>query len=196
MSANDNINEDSRPYGDRLREVIEQALGDERAKDVQLDLLDKAFEKVADNFDPIVHRVCARFFNDVARMKERAPQNLNPFVVDLLTAFEGNGPKFDTNVRVQLPINNTFLDLSPQEIKELPSYIRLHEKAREHNISLNLMNVTADEVRNSPFPQPAMLMIDFNKSYASGAIANASLYPDLPPVKIPFDRKAGGDFNL
>ncbi len=198
MSANDNTNEDSRPIGDRLRDLIDQGLEDARRHDIQAAILDQGFTQIADNFDRLADRVCARFFNQVAQVKERAPQNLNPFIVDMLTAFDpvNGGPKFDPNLRISLSVNNTFLDMSPQDIKEMPGYIRLHEKAREHNVSLNLMNVTADEVRNNPFPQPATLMIDFSKTYASGAIANASLYPDLPPRKVAFDRKAGGDFNL
>lgn len=181
------------PLGDRLRALIEPALEDSRRQQTQLDALDKIFAGLAPRFEALLNRTLGSIFNQAAAAERNDGEaGRNMFMIDRMTDHEGLSPV----VRMNLPINTGFLELSPQEITNLPGYIALHEKARELNVALKLINVTADETKSPHGPQPAMLLVDLTKTYNEGAMENASLYPQLPEAKARFDKTSKGDFKF
>lgn len=181
------------PLGDKLRNLIQPALDDSRRQTVQLQKLDEIFEELAKKLEHIVTDSIGNVFNEAARMERNGGDAArNMYMINQLTDHKG----LSTYLPLRLPINTTFLEFSPQDIKDLPNYIALHEKARELNIALKLMNVTMDETKSPNGAQPAVLAIDLSKSYEEGAMENASLYPQLPPKKVEFDRRTGNGFTF
>lgn len=181
------------PLGDKLRNIIQPALDDSRRQTVQLQKLDEIFEELAQKLEHIVTDSIGNVFNEAARMERNGGDAArNMYMINQLTDHKG----LSTYLPLRLPINTAFLEFSPQDIKDLPNYITLHEKARELNIALKLMNITMDETKSPNGAQPAVLAIDLSKSYEEGAMENASLYPQLPPKKVEFDRHTGNGFTF
>ena len=181
------------PLGDKLRNLIQPAMEDSRRKQTQLDMLDKIFEQVGGRLEAFLNRALGDTFNRAANVERTGGQDaLNMFMIQELTRHEG----LDPVVRMGLPIATGFIEFSPQDITDLPGYIALHEKARELNIALKLVNVTMDETKSPNGAQPAMLIADISKSYEEGAMENAHLYPHLPPKKIEFDTRAREGFKF
>ncbi len=190
-------NEKKPPLGDRIRALIEPALDDPRRNALQLQKLDEIFNKVA----AAVPRMLEGEFNDFATQVEREtarkPENRNPMIIDALTTMGPQGESLYSPIKkVGLPISTNFTTFAASDIKELPGYIKLHEAARDLDVSLKLLGVTADEAKaSSGYGLPAVLIVDASKSYQDGALENGHLYPDLPPRKVDFGRR-NGDFNL
>lgn len=190
--------------GDRFRNLIEPALDDERRQATQLAILDDIFKALATRLEPVIERSLGNIFNQAAMVEQRKPDDKNVFIIKQLTEVGPQGEaKVPGVIRMGLPIATGFVEFAAHDIKELPGYIALHEKARELNVSLKLMNITADETKApSGYPQPAMLIVDLTKSYEAGAIENAQLYPNLPPraeapaQKQKFNRGGKGGFNF
>lgn len=183
----------SLPLGDKLRNLIQPALDDSRRQATQLEMLDDVFKGLAQKFEPILTRSLGDVFNQASRIENNNGDDArNMFIIKQLTDPEGLSPM----IRMGLPIATGFIEFSPQDIKELPGYIALHEKARELNVALKLVNITMDETKSPNGPQPAMLIVDMSKSYEEGAMENASLYPQLTARKPQFDRRASDGFTF
>lgn len=186
-------NPTKQPLGDRLRNLIQPALEDSRRHSTQLNMLDKIFDQIALNLESICNRSLGNVFNQAAAVENNnGPEARNLFVIRQLTEVEG----LDPLVRLGLPIATGFIEFSPRDITELAGYIKLHEKARELNIALKLINVTMDETKSQGIPPQAILVVDISKSYDDGALENANLYPQLPPVAPAFDRRSGNGFRF
>ncbi len=190
-------NDKKPPVGERIRAMIEPALDDPRRNALQLQKLDEIFNKVA----AMVPRMLEGEFNEFNRAVEnettRKPDNRNPMIIDALTSMGPQGePLYSPIKKIGLPISTNFTAFAASDIKELPGYVKLHEAARDMDVSLKLLGVTADETKGgSGYGLPAVLIVDGSKSYQDGALENGHLYPDLPPRKVDFGRR-GGDFNL
>lgn len=181
------------PLGDKLRNLINPALDDSRRQTTQLAMLDQIFAELGQKLELIINRSIGDIFNQAARVENNGGDDArNMFMIKQLTDHEG----LSTLLRMGLPINTAFLEFSPQDIKELPGYIALHEKARDLNIAVKLLNITMDENKSPSGPQPAMLIVDLAKSYEEGAMENATLYPQLPAKKVEFDRHTGNGFSF
>jgi hypothetical protein len=192
MAANDNKNEDKKPLGQSIRDLIEPALDDPRRNELQLQKLDHIFNQLAQ----VVPRALEQEFNNFARYvenaSERNPEVKHPMIIDALTA--GGDQGYSPIKKFGLPISTEFTDFAANDIKELPNYIKLHEVARDLDVALKLLGVTADEAKGG-FSQ-AILVVDGSKTYAEGALENSTLYPNLPPKPQSFDRKSGKEFKM
>lgn len=192
MAANDNKNEDKKPLGQSIRDMIEPALDDPRRPELQLQKLDHIFNQLA----MVVPRALEQEFNNFARYVENAsdrnPEVKHPMIIDALTA--GGDQGYSPIKKFGLPISTEFTDFAANDIKELPNYIKLHEVARDLDVALKLLGVTADEAKGG-FSQ-AILVVDGSKTYAEGALENSTLYPNLPPKPQNFDRKSGKEFKM
>jgi hypothetical protein len=184
------------PLGQRLRDLINPALEDERARQVQNELMSNIFGQIADNVPQMFEREFTHFFNHVAAKSKAKPQIKNPMIVTALTAGGGEGGEgaFNPIKKLQLPIATAFTSFSPDDIKEMPGYLRLHEICREMDISVKLMALTADEAKGTMMPP--LLILNAAQSYNDGALENAQLYPDLPPRKVDFNKRSGQDFHF
>lgn len=190
---NDNRNPANLPLGDKLRNLIQPALEDSRRQATQLAVLNDIFQELSGHFEQFLTQRFADVFNRAASKERSGGESArNMFMIEQLTDLKGTS----TFLRMDLPIATAFLEFEAQDIKELPGYIALHEKARELNVALKLVNVTIDEVKSPNGPQPAMLLVDLNKSYEDGAMENSTLYPQLPEQNIPFNRTTGKGFNF
>lgn len=190
-------NEKKPPVGQRIRAMIEPALEDPRRDEIQLKKLDDIFNKVAAAVPRIVEAEFNDFSYQVEAETQRKPDNRNPMIIDALTSVGPQGEALYSPIKkIGLPISTNFTAFAAADIKELPGYIKLHETARDMDVSLKLLGVTAEETKGaSGYGLPAVLIVDASKSYEDGALENSHLYPDLPPRKVDFGRR-GGDFNL
>jgi hypothetical protein len=139
------------------------------------------------------------FFNNVAARSEKRPELKELLILDGLVKInpQTGEPKYSPILSIPFPIVTRFTDYSAEDIRELPNYIRLHEKARDMDIAIKLVNITADESKASGHAGgPAMLILDATKSYDDGAAENMHLYPHLPEKKTPFDKSSGQSFKL
>lgn len=192
MAANDNNNEDKKPLGQSIRALIEPALDDPRRSKLQLEKLDDIFNQLAMIVPCSLEQDFNHFARYVQNASERNPEVKNPIIIDALTS--GGEQGYSPIKKFGLPISTEFTDFSAQDIKELPNYIKLHEIARDLDVALKLMGVTADEAKGG-FSQ-AILIVDGSKTYDEGALENSSLYPNLPPKPQSFDRKSGKEFKM
>lgn len=193
------MSEEQKPLGERIRNLIEPALDDPRREQVQHDLVNAAFQSIADQLEMRLERTFTNIFNQASAVEKRSPDMKNVFIVQQLTEVnpQTGEAKFSPVVRLAVPVATAYLELSPLDIKEMPGYIALHEKARELDVSLRLVNMTAEDGKSpSPYPQQAILVIDASKSYDAGALENATLYPNLPPKPVKFNPKAGDQFKF
>lgn len=192
MAANDNKNEDKKPLGQSIRDMIEPALDDPRRQEIQLKQLDHIFNQLANVIPTALEQEFNNFARYVQNATERNPEIKHPMIIDALTAPGNQG--YSPIKKFGLPINTDFTDFSAADIKELPHYISLHEVARDLDVALKLVGVTGDETRGGM--SQAVLIVDGSKSYDQGAMENAQLYPNLPPKPKDFDRKSGKEFKM
>lgn len=190
-------NEKKQPVGQRIRAMIEPALDDPRRNEIQLQKLDDIFNKIAAKMPQVIESEFGDFSFKVENESKRKPENRNPMIIDALTTMGPEGEALYSPIKkIGLPISTNFTAFAAADIKDLPSYIKLHEKARDMDVSLKLLGITAEETKGaSGYGLPAVLIVDASKSYEDGALENSGLYPDLPPRKVEFGRR-GGDFNL
>ncbi|MDY0008242.1 MAG: hypothetical protein RBS08_00920 [Bdellovibrionales bacterium] len=183
--------------GARIRALIEPALEDPRRPELQLKKLDEIFNAMAPRLPKIMEGEINNFENAVKAETDRKPENRNPMIIDALTQIGPNGESLYSPIKkFGLPISTTFTEFAAADINELPGYIKLHEAARELDVSLKLIGVTAEETKGSGgLGMPAVLIVDGSKSYTDGALEGARLYPNLPPRKVDFGRR-GNDFDL
>jgi len=190
---------EKKPLGQSIRELINPALEDQRKPVIQNDRLDKAFSEIAESIEPALEHAFQHFFNAVARTAERSPDHKHPMIIDALTVTKGEegNSKYSPIIRLPLPISTTFTAYTADEVREMPGYIKLHEKARELDVALRIVGLTADEAKGSAvFALPPILMIDASKSYEEGAAENSALYPNLPPQKAAFDGRSSKSFDM
>lgn len=181
------------PLGDRLRNLINPAMEDARRHPTQLQMADKIFDQLATRLESVLNRALGNVFNQAATIERNNGEDArNMFIIEQLTDHQG----LDPFIRMGLPIATGFIEFTARDITELPGYIKLHEKARELNVALKLANITMDETKSPNGPQQAVLIVDMSKSYEQGAMENASLYPQLPPVAAKFDRRSGNGFKF
>jgi hypothetical protein len=183
-------NPEKKPLGDRIRDLINPALEDERRNDIQLKILDGIFLDILQLFPKLMEQGYSDIFNEAARKNNPADQN--SFIIKNITTGSKERKSYSPTLHLGLPIATSFTSFSAEDIKVLPGYIRLHEAARTHNVALKIRGLTADEAKGD---SPA-LIIDGMKTYLQGAM-DCKLYPDLPEVPpATFDGKAPGSFRL
>jgi hypothetical protein len=184
------------PVGDRIRAVIEPALDDPRRDQIQLNKLDEIFNAVATRLPEILGNDFDRFNAAVEAETRRKPDSRNPMVIDALTSLGPDGaPLYSPIKKIGLPISTTFTQFAATDVNNLPGYIRLHETARDMNVALKLIGVTAEESKGSGLGGQAILVVDGSRSYEDGALENAMLSPQLPPRKVDFGKRSN-DFDL
>ena len=185
--------ENQPPLGQRLRDLINPALEDERAKAIQTEIVSKIFEQYADAIPRIFEKELTHFFNHVSQ----APKSKQtPIIVHALTAASGQEgePAFNPIKKIQLPVSNSFTTFSAEDIREMPGWIKLHEVCRDLDISVKLMALTQEEAKGSMLPP--LLILDASKSYNEGALENAQLYPQLKDKPAEFNKKSGQEFHF
>lgn len=189
---------DKKSLGENIRDLINPALEDQRRQDIQNGFLNDMLEQIVENFEMAMEQKFRAFFNHVAARSEKVPQIKTPMVLEAITKAnpQTGETKYSPILRIPLPISTSFTAYSADDVKELPNYIRLHEKARDMDVAIKLLNLTADESKASPYSLPPLLIIDGSKSYNDGAAENMHLYPDLPEKKAPFDKSSGQEFKL
>lgn len=187
---------EKKPAGENLRDLVNPAFEDERREKIQADILDKAFESIAENFEgPLTHKI-RTFFNYVAQQTEKRPRVRTPMVLEALSRIDPSTgqPAFSPFMILPIPVVAPMAAFTADTVKSLPGYIKLHEKARELDVSIRIHGLLADEVRGniSSYLNPPLLIIDATKSYEEGALENGNLYPDLPEKKLEFKREGKG----
>lgn len=189
--------EKKQPVGERIRAMIEPALDDPRRPELQLQKLDEIFNTIAARIPKILENDFERFDRAVQAETNRKPENRHPMIIDALTSLGPDGePLYNPIKKLGLPISTTFTSYAAADINELPGYVKLHEAAREMNVALKLLGVTAEEAKaGGGYGLPAVLVVDGSKSYEEGALENGNLYPNLPPRRVEFGRR-GNDFDL
>jgi hypothetical protein len=188
--------EKKKPVGERIRALIEPALDDPRRQPLQLQKLDEIFNAIATRMPRILESEFDRSNAAVEAETRRQPDNRNPMIIDSLTQMGPEGESLYNPIKkLGLPISTAFTEFAAADINELPGYIKLHETARDMDVALKLVGVTAEESKGGGLGMPAVLVVDGSKSYNDGAIENARLYPNLPPRKVEFGRR-GNDFDL
>jgi hypothetical protein len=192
MAPFDNEDQPKAPLGQRLRDMINPALDDERAKPIQAEIASNLFAQIADNIPRMYEGELTHFFNHVSKAPEK---KRTPIIVTALTAGGQDGePTFNPIKKLQLPISNSFTTFSAEDIREMPGWIKLHEVCRDMDISVKLLSMTQEEAKGSMLPP--LLILDASKSYNEGAIENAQLYPQLPEKKVEFNKKNGQQFDF
>lgn len=187
------------PLGQRIRDFINPALEDTRKPKIQNDILDEVFGTLADAMEARMEKGFTAIFNRVTERSKRRPSLANPMIIEDLTRFDpmAGDAKYSPIWRVPMPIALSFTSFQAAEIKELPNYIRLHEKARDMDVAIKIIGLTADESKASlGISVPAMFIVDASKSYDDGALENSNLYPDLPPKRAKFDKDGGHEFKF
>jgi hypothetical protein len=193
MAPFENNDEPKAPLGQRLRDLINPALEDERAKPIQSEIVSNLFAQIADNLPRMYEGELTHFFNHVSRAPEK---KRTPIIVTALTQGGGQDgePAFNPVKKLQLPVSTAFTTFSAEDIREMPGWIKLHEVCRDMDISVKLMAMTQEEAKGSLLPP--LLILDASKSYTEGAIENAQLYPQLPEKKAEFNKKTGQQFDF
>jgi hypothetical protein len=188
-------NNPNEPLGHRLRDLINPALDDPRAKSVQTEILNEYFEKMAGQISDVFEQEFSAFFNEVSARSKSRPQIKNPMIVHALTSMNPrNGESnFNPIKKYPVPISTAFTTFSADEIKDMPGWIHLHEVARDMDIAVRMIAITTDETKGSMMPP--YLIIDASKTYMEGAI-ESPLYPNLPDKQPKFDRRGGQGFDL
>jgi|GEM_PF-1253070 len=196
MAVNDNKDDNAQPLGQRIRNLIEPALEDERRPALQLQKLDHIFNQLAAIVPRQIEQEFTHFSRYVEKAAEREPDIKHPMIIEALTVAGQDGESsYNPIKKYGLPISTTFTDFAAADIKDLPGYIKLHETARDLDVSLKLIGVTAEESRGG-MGMPPILIVDGSKSYSEGAMENAQMYPNLPPKQKDFDRKSGKEFKM
>lgn len=187
---------EKKPAGENLRDLVNPAFDDERRENLQADILNKAFDTISDSFEaPLTHKIRV-FFNYVAQQTEKKPKTKTPMVLEALTRIDPmtGQPAFSPIMILPIPVVAPMAGFTADTVKSLPGYIKLHEKARDLDVSIRIHGLLSDEVRGniSSYLNPPLLIIDATKSYEEGALENGNLYPDLPEKKQEFKREGKG----
>ncbi len=191
------MNDNEKPLGQRIRDLINPALEDSRRESIQADILNKAFGHACFMLPQVLEHEFSEVFNEAARVSHKEPDKKNPFLIDALTARTAQGEeKYSPTKRMQLSISLAFTTFTAEEVKELPNYIRLHELARDMDVAIRVYGLLAEEKGGSPYNNPPVLILDASKTYEEGAMENANFYPNLPPKQVPFDKKAANEFKF
>lgn len=177
--------------GDRIRDLINPALEDERLPEIQLKILEKCFDAIAERFPEIMESRLSDIFNDVSNVSAKFK---NEFIITALTFAPKGQPRYSPSLTLPLQVSTAFTNFTADEINKLPGYIKLHMTARTANVALKLVGLTAEEAKGGG-GQP-LLIIDGSKTYEQGAAENYKLYPNLPSPPMDFDRKKPGSFDL
>lgn len=187
--------EDNRPLGRKIRDLINPALNDPRKHALQLDMLDKIFDQLADLMPRLLDKEYRSIFNHVAARTKDKPELAAPIIINAVTAAaqgEDADSPYSPTRRFAIPVSTAFTSFTPEDIKNLPGYIRLHEAARDMDVGISVTGLTAEEAgRMNP-----MLTVNAMKTYEEGAFENYEMYPVLPPRKAAFDKGGSREFNL
>lgn len=181
------------PLGQRLRDLINPALEDERAKPLQSEIVSNLFGQIADNVPKMFEKELTHFFNHVSSAPEKKK---TPIIVNALTVAQGQEgePAFNPIKKLQLPVSTSFTSFSAEDIRDMPGWIKLHEVCRDMDIAVKLMALTTEESKGSMMPP--LLILDASKSYNEGALENAQLYPQLKDKPVEFNKKSGQEFHF
>lgn len=188
--------EDKRPLGQKIRDFINPALADQRKNALQLDMLDKIFTQMADLMPKIFDKEFKSIFNHVSSRTKDKPELVAPIIINAITAAAQNedaDSPYSPTRRFQIPISTAFTSFTPEEIKNLPGYQKLHEAARDMDVALKVSGLTGEEAERGGTP---ILSVNAMKTYEEGAFENYEMYPVLPPKKVDFDKGSSKDFNL
>ncbi len=188
-----------KPLGQRLRDLIQPALDDERRKPIQAEIASNYFAKLADALPQILEQELTPFFNHAAKVPDK---KRNPMIVTALTAVSPQGmmgmgedeSALNPIKKIPVKISTAFTDFTAEDIREMPGWIKLHEVCRDLDISIKLMAMTQEESKGSLLPP--LLIIDASRSYTDGAIENAQFYPQLKDKPQQFDKKSGQEFHF
>ncbi len=193
------MSEPKKTLGDSIRDFMTPALEDTRRSEIQNDILNEIFEEIADGFEEHLRAK----FEAVAKMVDsksaKRPSMRSPLILEQLTKVNPmtGEPLWSPIIRRPLPLSTAFTLYSADDVKDQPGYIRLHEKAREIDVAVKVIGLTADESKaSSGFAIPPILVIDASKTYDEGAIESSNLYPNLPPRKVEFNKSEGRDFKF
>ena len=193
------MSEPKKTLGDSIRDFVNPALDDPRRPEIQNEILNEIFEEIADSFEETLRGK----FEAVAKMVDaksaKRPNLRTPLILEQLTKINPmtGEPLWSPIIRRPLKLSTAFTMFSADDVKDQPGYIRLHENARELDVAIKLIGLTADESKSaSGFSIPAMLLIDASKSYDEGASEGGNLYPNLPPKRVAFDKHEGKDFKF
>ena len=177
MAANDNKDDNVQPIGQRIRNLIEPALDDPRRPALQLQKLDHIFNQLAAIVPRQIEQEFTHFSRYVEKAAERDPEIKHPMIIEALTVAGQDGESsYNPIKKYGLPISTTFTDFASADIKDLPGYIKLHETARDLDISLKLMGVTAEESRGGMGMPPP-------QSTGAGTASSLQLNPPRQPAQ-------------
>ncbi len=167
------------PIGDRVREILNPALADERRKQYQLDILNHYFEEATKQLPQIMEKSFRSIFNKVTRAEQ---DQKNLVVIDQLTNVDPQSGRalFSPAMAIPISICVDYADFTAEDVRTLPGYIQLHEMAREQNIAVRISGLLTDDKREG---QPPILILDTSKTYEMGATEDSGMYPNLPPEK-------------
>lgn len=188
------------PVGKRIRDLVYPALDDERRPEIQKKILNNIFNRVAGALPDILEGDLDNFSRQLEHQTRRDPNMKNPLIIEALTNIDPRTGEslFNPIKKIPLPLSVAFTQFSADDVKYLSGYIKLHEAARDVDVSIRVLGLTADESKAGAvgYALPALLIIDGTKSYTEGALENSNLYPDLPPKKEPFDGRGPKSFKL
>lgn len=175
--------------GERAREIIRPALEDDRRRNLQLELLSDAFNDAA----KIVERVLKEEFDHFAQYLQQVPDSeRNLTVIEAMTTVNPRTgePNFAPAKKMPIMVCSEFADYSAMDVRDLPGFIKFHEKMRDLDVAVKIMGLIGDDKKMTQ--GRVIAAFDLSKSYNEGAMDNPELYPNLPPPS----QKKSGDFNL
>jgi hypothetical protein len=181
------------PLGKRIRDKVNAALADPRREQIQLELLDKAFEQIS----IIMPKIFEKEFAQLERhIRLRGADDTEKEALIIITAVttaaateDGDSP-YSPVRRIQIPISPAFTQFTAQQIRDLPNYKKMHEIARDMDVSLALGGLVDGEEGRGGAPS---VTVNAMKGYDLGA---DMMYPDLPPRKQKFDKGKSKGFDL
>jgi hypothetical protein len=181
------------PLGKRIRDVVDGALSCEQRRDVQIQMLDQVFFELSMVLPKRMESELKDLFKMLSMVRAREQK---PATVEALTIPPPDG--YSPIKKFGLGFSNMFTEFTIDDFINLPGYIELHKVARQMDISINIMNVTAEEAKsgNPLFPSAAMLVANGLESYEDGWYKYRAIYPKLPPVDQPKNNKPKPGGNL
>jgi hypothetical protein len=176
--AHDNDNEDG-PIGPKFRKLREDVFSmDETVRrKSQLERLDSILEGVLMSFQLDWEQGLKSVFNAASAKKDPTERNKIAFE-KLLGPASAKEEAVKTTLALKLPIDESYLlDTTAEDIRNLDSLRKIHQRASAHDYAVKVVGLTAEE--NAGGHGQALIIFDALKSYEEGREENAEFYPDL-----------------